>query len=105
MGDLERPSRVEFSSDGPTTQHPSTRLVIDGQDLTKHARRVSVDSEPGRLPIIAVEFLAREGFRFALPAHVEPTILAYPGFELVETTAANGDTVWYARRRAEAPPT
>jgi len=72
----------------------ATRLVVAGQDLTRHCRRVVFRADVHDLNVVELELLARQGFELVAPVSVcYIAIYPQPGFRLLETRA--GDRAIY----------
>ena len=95
------PVTVAFTSD---TMHghgsPNTRLLLNGQDITKYVRAFALRADVHETITATIEIFPRDGFTLELPAAVVITAIVYPGCDLIEVTNGS-ETRWRAERRPE----
>ena len=76
-------------------------LLVDGHDLTRFCRGVTMHAPVDGINIVTLDLIARAGLDFDVPAKTTVNITAMPGFHLVQRV--EGDRVIYTSEREETP--
>jgi hypothetical protein len=78
---------VRFVTDNASGRGVNTHLWVDGHDLSRWCRGVTLSSAVGETNTITLDLIPRDGFAFDLPvALLHLTIVPPPGYRLVQET-------------------
>jgi hypothetical protein len=95
------PVTVQLTMPGATPANGATCLRLDGQDITRFCRAVTIRSEVGKVNTATVDVNALEGLDLSLPVNIQLLVTVFAGYELIEELTATGKR-WTARRIDEA---
>ncbi len=91
--------RVRFTAGS----HGKTgKLHLDGVDISRFTRNVSIVADANEINLVKIVVMANADFR--LTAKLEATVIAWPGFDLVQEPQADGTIVYRSvPSRAKTP--
>lgn len=83
---------IRFTGPGASARH--AMLELNGQNVSRFARRVAFDVEPGSVCVASVELYAHEGFEFVSSSMITCAVVPFPERDVLQQPQPDGTTRW-----------